>query len=298
MATASKRVFRKAGPIGIAIAAIAAIVALSATAVVAAGTDFSVRGGDGGGAGLNCPRGMVRLGHVFDATASVFPGDPAPSVTIVATIADNGFLVEEVKTGTHTGTHLDAPGHFITGGRTVDDLAATDFVWPVYVVDVQARLAGPGADDFQLSVADIRQYERQNGKIAKGSLVVLRTGFDQKFRTPAFNDPAPGFSGAAVQWMVDKRNIGGLGSDTFGPDATSDADFNATYTILNNNRVAVTGLNNLASLQVKGDVMIAPAVALRDGSGYQVDPLGCLGRNARNDGDNDYHQPNGRNDDD
>jgi kynurenine formamidase len=284
MSNISKTLLRKVLPVGVAMAA------LSGTAVLAAGNDFSIKGGDGGGAVLNCPNGMVRLGHVFDETASVFPGDPAPIITIVATIPVLGFLVEQVTTGTHTGTHIDAPGHFIAGGRTIDDLAATDFVWPAYVIDVQARIAAPGADDFQLSIADIKQYEQQNGKIAKGSMVVLRTGFDAKFRTTAFNDPAPGFSGAAVQWMVDKRNIDGVGSDTFGPDATSDALFDATYTILNNNRLALPGLNNLASLQVKGDIIMAPAVALKDGSGYQVDPLGCLGKVQRNDNDNDYHQ--------
>lgn len=292
MSNISKLLRRKVVPIGVALAA------LSGTAVMANGNDFSIKGGDGGGAALNCPRGMVRLGHVFDATASVFPGDPAPSVTIIADIENNGFLVEEVKTGTHTGTHLDAPGHFIADGRTVDDLAATDFVWPVYVIDVQARMAAVEDDAFQLSVADIKLYEKQNGKIAKGSMVVLRTGFDAKFGTPAFNDAAPGFSGDAVQWMVDKRNIDGIGSDTFGPDATSDSDFAATYTILNNKRLALPGLNRLANLQVKGDIIMAPAVALKDGSGYQVDPLGCLGKTTRDDNDNDYQQgANGKTED-
>jgi kynurenine formamidase len=286
MSNISKTLLRKVLPVGVAMAA------LSGTAVFAAGNDFSIRGGDGGGAALNCPNGMVRLGQVFSEASSVFPGDPAPVISLATTIAADGFQVEKVITGTHTGTHLDAPGHFVAGARTVDDLAATDFVWPVYVIDVVARIASPTPDDFQLSVADIKQYEKQNGKIAKGSMVVLRTGFDTKFGTPAFNNPAPGFSGAAVQWMVDKRNIDGIGSDTFGPDATSDAAFDATFTILNNNRIAIPGLNRLASLQVKGDIMMASAVALKDGSGYQVDPLGCLGRTNRDDNDNDYQQGN------
>ena len=109
-------------------------------------------------------------------------------------------------------------------------------------------------------------------------MVVIRTGFDAFFGTPAFLNAAPGFAGATVQWLVDERRIGGIGSDTFGPDATSDADFSATYTILANDRVALPGLNNLAALQVKGDLLLAPTVALRQGSGYQTDPIGCLGQ--------------------
>jgi kynurenine formamidase len=263
------------------------LVAVATTAGVAASNGFRVSGGAGSGAKLECPGGMARLGHIFDQNASIFPGDPSPTITIVATIPVLGFLVEEVKTGTHTGTHLDSPGHFITGGRTVDQLAAEEFVWPAYVIDVRARMATTADDGFQLSIADIKAYEKQNGKIKNGSMVIIRTGFDQFFRTPAFLDAAPGFSGAAVQWMVDQRKIGGIGSDTFGPDATSDTAFDATYTILNNNKVALPALNNLQALQVKGDIIMAPTVALRAGSGYQTDPIACLGRSANGNRDND-----------
>ncbi len=263
------------------------VVALLSVAGVAASNAFKLSGGDNGGAKLECPRGLARLGHPFDQNASVFPGDPAPHISLAATIEDNGFLVEEVTTGTHTGTHLDAPGHFIAGGRTVDQLAGSELVWPVYVIDVRQRMAATEDDGFQLSVADIRAYEKQNGKIKNGSMVVIRTGFDAFFGTPAFLNPAPGFSGAAVQWLVEQRNVGGIGSDTFGPDATSDTDFAATYTILNNNRVALPGLNNLEALQVKGDILMAPTVALRNGSGYQTDPLACLGRIENGNHDND-----------
>jgi kynurenine formamidase len=254
-----------------AVAMAVGFVAAMAVTSVASGNNFRVTGGD----------------HVFDESASIFPGDPAPSITVVANIADDGFLVEQVTTGTHTGTHLDAPGHFIDGGRTVDQLAGKDLVWPLYVIDVRDRMAATADDGFQLSIADIRAYERQNGRIKNGSMVVIRTGFDAFFRTPAFLEAAPGFSGDAVQWLVDQRNVGGIGSDTFGPDATSDADFAATFTILNNNRVALPGLNNLGAMQIKGDIVMAPTVALRDGSGYQTDPLGCLGRVSNGDHDND-----------
>jgi kynurenine formamidase len=268
--------------LGIGVATLAA-----GTVAVASGVGVTFRGGDGGGAVLSCPRGMARLGHVFNEAASVFPGDPAPDITIVATVPVNGFQVEEVKTGTHTSTHLDVPGHFIEGARTVDDLRADEFVWPAYVIDVRDRVAAPGDDDFQVTVADIRAYEQQHGRIAKGSMVILRAGFAEKFRTAAYADPAPGLSGDAVNWLVSNRQVGGVGSDTFGPDASSDTNFSATYNILAADKVALPGLNNLDALQVKGDLIMAPAVALENGSGYQVDPLACLGRIARNDSDNE-----------
>jgi kynurenine formamidase len=263
------------------------LVTVAATAGMATGNGFRLTGGDNSGAKLECPGGLARLGHIFDENASVFPGDPAPHIRLATNIPENGFQVEEVTTGTHTGTHIDAPGHFIAGARTIDQLTAEELVWPAYVIDVRARMAAVADDAFQVSVDDIKAYERQNGKIKHGSMVIIRTGFDQFFRTPAFLNAAPGFSAAAVQWMVDQRKIGGIGSDTFGPDATSDADFGATFTILNNGKVALPGLNNLQALQVKGDIIMAPTVALRAGSGYQTDPMGCLGRSSNGNHDND-----------
>lgn len=262
------------------VVALAVVIAMVSTAGAAAasGYDFRVDGGGDGNALVQCGGGMSRLGHVFDENASLFPGDPAVIITVVNTIPVDFFLLENVSTGTHTGTHLDSPGHFIDGGRTIDDLDATEFVWPAYVIDVRDRIAAEGPD-FQLTKQDIKAYERENGEIQPGSMVIIQTGFETKFGTPAYvDDVAPGFSEKAVRWLFTKRDIGGLGSDTLGPDATSDVDFLATYTALSFDGVTMPGLNNLDSLNRTGDIIIASAVALRDGSGYQVDPLACHGR--------------------
>jgi kynurenine formamidase len=253
--------------------------ALGAGSVVVAQGGFRVD--TDAGASLRCPGGMARLSHVFDENASIFPGDPETEIEIITTIQNDGYLVERVTTGSHTGTHLDAPGHFIEGGRTVDELLATDLVWPTYVIDVRDRMARVDDDAFQLTVNDIKRYERKNGRIPDGAMVIIRTGFEDLFGTDAYFDPAPGFSGDAVQWMVDQRDIGGVGSDTLGPDATSDEDFAATYTILDNDRVALPDLAGLDALQTKGDILMTGAVKLRDGSAYQVDPLACLGSAGR-----------------
>lgn len=235
---------------------------------------FQVKGGGNSNALLRCNGGMTRLSHVFDTNASVFPGDPPPEIEIVFDVATDGFLVEEVKTGTHTGTHLDAPIHFIEGGRSVDELEAEELVWPAYVIDVRDRMAAEGPD-FQLSARDIRRYEREVGRIPRGAMVIIQTGFDAKWGTPAYLETAPGFSGDAVQWLFDRRRISGVGSDTFGPDASSDGDFLATFTALKNDGVALPNLNNLDELHRNGDIIMTGAVRLTEGSGYQVDPLAC-----------------------
>lgn len=266
-----------------------------------------VGSGAGEAASLSCPGGMTRLGHPFDEQMSVFPFDPAIHVENLYTVAVDFFKVEDIDTGAHAGTHIDVPAHFIEGGRTLDQLAAEEFAWPVYKIDVRDMDLG---GDLFVESSDIEAYEALNGPIEPGSLVVLQTGAEEffgldgdgdEYRLARKNDGQgngnglliephladnaddlfdfanPGFSGAAVQWLFDNRFIDGVGSDAYGPDAATDDLFDATYTTLLNDGVAVVALANLDSVAVTGDLMIAPAVNLTDGSGFSVDPLACHG---------------------
>ena len=262
--------------------AITVLIAMVSTIGVAAATDgfgLRVRGGAGSGAVLKCPGGMTRLAHSFDeGFTTVFPGDPEVMVDIVNTIPVDFFLLERVTTGTHGGTHLDAPRHFIEDGRSIDELDATEFVWPAYVIDVRDRVETEGPD-FQLTKDDIRDYERHNGRILEGSLVIIQTGHEELFGSPSYTMVNhPGFAAETVTWLIENRWIGGLGSDGLGPDASIDADFAATFTMLDADGVTLPGMNNLDSLNAKGDIIMAPAVPLAGGSGYQVEPLACHGR--------------------
>lgn len=256
--------------------ALAFVVATSAGAAGAA-YHYRVKGGGPGHARLACNGGVSQLSHVLNENASIFPGDPETSIEIFANVADDGYLVEDLSVATHTGTHLDAPGHFIEGGRTVDQLDATELIWPAYIIDVRDRMEAEGAD-FQLTKADIKAYEDENGRIKKGSMVIIRTGLAEAFGTDGYFAESPGFSGASVQWLVDKRKVGGIGSDNFGPDATSDELYDATYTILANDKVALPGLTNLDSMNVTGDIIMAAPIRLENGSGFQVNPIACHGK--------------------
>lgn len=110
-----------------------ALAAFSLAGVAGAGVGVKISGGGGSSrqASLSCPGGMTRLGHVFDENGSIFEGDPVTEIEQVTSIAVEGYLVERVTTGSHNGTHLDAPGHFFSrmAGR-IDELQAQEFVWP------------------------------------------------------------------------------------------------------------------------------------------------------------------------
>lgn len=272
----------------LAVVAVISVLAGSATAAAAAVSGVFVRGDGPQPAMVRCPGGMTRLGHEFNDQMSLFAFDPAVVIENEYTVAEDFFLVEDVDTGSHAGTHLDVPAHFIEDGRTVDELAAEEFVWPVYKIDVRGQTF---ADNF-VDIGDIEAYESEHGTIPAGALVVLQTGAEEFWGAEEvlidedgnsanvddfFDFENPGFSGAAVQWMFDERGIDGVGSDAYGPDAFGDDLFDATFTTLANDGVALVALANLDSVNIRGDIIMAPTIALSEGSGFTTDPLACHG---------------------
>jgi len=108
---------------------------------------------------------------------------------------------------------------------------------------------------------------------------LLYTGFGAKYGTPAYADDAfPGLSADAVQQLYNQRSIKGLGSDTFGPDSSSDSDFSASYTSYLNGGITIENMNNLQALKGRrfGDLIVATPARLKDGSGYQTNVLAFL----------------------
>jgi kynurenine formamidase len=271
------------------VGAVCALILLGGAGVAGASVaGIFIKGGGPNPAMLRCPGGMTRLGHELNEHMSIFAFDPAIHVSNEYTVAADGFLVEDIDTGAHAGTHLDVPAHFLENGRTVDELAADEFVWPVYKIDVRGQTF---PDNF-VTIDFIEDYERDHGKIADNSLVVLQTGAEEFWGAEErvvnedgnaenvddlFDFSNPGFSGAAVQWLFDNRKIDGVGSDAYGPDAAGDDLFDATFTALANDGVALVALANLDSVNVRGDIIIAGTVALSDGSGFSTDPLACHG---------------------
>jgi kynurenine formamidase len=154
------------------------------------------------------------------------------------TVPKSGYLLEQITSlGTHTGTHISAPCHFHVGAPCLARLPERFFTpRPLVVLDLRPEIRRRGGDFF-VGVAGLRRFEHAHGRIPPGSYVVLYTGLSRVYhlgdhRRPGpmndYFDDVPGFSGAAVDWLFDERHILGVGSDTFGPDATFDPNFEAT----------------------------------------------------------------------
>ena len=194
----------------------------------------------------------------------------------------NNFTV-----GEHTGTHFDAPVHWVTGkdlaDNTVDAIAPANFIAPAVVIDVSEKAAADA--DYLLTVADIEEWEAEHGRIAPRSWVLLRTAWskrDVEGYTNRKEDGAhtPGPSAEAVRFLIDERDAHGLGVETIGTDAGQahllDPAYPAHTLFHGAGRYGLQCLANLDQLPATGSVVIAAPLKITGGSGSPLRVLALV----------------------
>jgi len=181
--------------------------------------------------------------------------------------------------GEHTGTHFDAPIHWISGrdlaNNSVDALPVEHFIAPASVIDCSAE-AGANAD-FLLTVGHIKAWERRHGRIAAGSWVLMRTDWSKRSDPVAYQNldetgqHTPGPDPACVRFLVKERNILGFGTETIGTDAGQAAHFKPPYPchyyMHGAGKYGLQCLCNLDLLPATGALMVAAPLKIREGSG-------------------------------
>ena len=108
---------------------------------------------------------IVDLSWEFTADTPIYPGDPEPSVTVATTLEKEGYNLSTLVMGTQTGTHVDAPVHFVKGKRSLDTFKPDDMVMPLCVLDLSKEVSQN--PDFTVTVDDILAWEEKNGKIVE-----------------------------------------------------------------------------------------------------------------------------------
>jgi len=193
----------------------------------------------------------------------------------------NNFTCSE-----HTGTHFDAPIHWITGkdlpNNAVDTIAPEHFIAPAAVIDCSWEAAGD--PDFVLSAQHIRAWEASYGVIQPGSWVLMRTDWSKRPREQYENRRAngahtPGPAPSAIQLLIE-RDVLGFGTETIGTDAGQahlfDPPLPAHSLLHGSGRYGLQCLTNLDRLPPKGAVIIAAPLKLLQGSGSPLRVLALV----------------------
>jgi kynurenine formamidase len=233
---------------------------------------------------------VVDLTHTFDGRTIYWPTSPSTFALEVlhAGPTPGGFYyaANRICTPEHGGTHLDAPVHFGEGRRTADAVPVGQLVAPAVVLDVEAKAAADA--DYRLAAADVEAWEARHGRIPRGAIVLLRTGWSRRWpdRKTYLGDDTPNDAsrlhfpsyGADAARLLVERGVGALGVDTASIDHGPSRDFPV-------HRLAaaaeVPGLENLTGLDrlpPTGAWVVALPMKVGGGSGGPLRAIALLPR--------------------
>ncbi len=193
------------------------------------------------------------------------------------------------RSGEHTGTHFDAPKHWVTG-KDLDDVAsvpASRLIAPAVVLDFSAPATADA--DFLLEVEDIQRWEQQNGPLPAGGWLLYRTGWDARsddqadFLNADEGGPhTPGISAECARWIAEESPVIGVGTETVGTDAGAAHSFDPAFPchsyLLGSGKYGLTQLQRLAELPPTGAVLIAGPLPIVSGSGSPARVLALVER--------------------
>jgi len=227
------------------------------------------------------PDRIVDLTYAFDANSVYWPtAEQFKLETDFEGMTDKGYFYSAYRysAAEHGGTHLDSPVHFAKGRYTVDQLPLERLMGPAIVIDVTEKCATNA--DYLVSVADFESWEKRNGKIPPGTIVLLRTGFgkfypDRKKYLGTEERGAeavaklhfPGLDPAAARWLTTNRSIKAIGLDTASIDYGQSTLFESHRALFEKNVPAFENVANLDQLPAKGFSVIALPMKIKGGSG-------------------------------
>ncbi|MGO8984692.1 MAG: cyclase family protein [Terriglobales bacterium] len=221
---------------------------------------------------------VVDLTHALNSQVPNYEGTQKPAfhAETVATVGKDGYFAREISLPEHFGTHIDAPAHFVAGSWTVDQIPVERLVEPLAVIDVRANVKGNL--DYQISVDDIATWEQAHGQIPPRAVVIAYTGWESRWNSSQDYRNAdahgvlhfPGYSKEAAKFLVEQRNIVGLGIDTLSIDYGPSKDFPVHQYTLAHSLYHLENVANLEHAPASGATVVVAPMKLEGGSGGPV----------------------------
>lgn len=232
---------------------------------------------------------MLRSKEFVDLTHAFHPGIPQwpgfdNEVRVTTYYYDegigekgHGFLAHQYRIPGQWGTHVDPPAHFAKGKRFLDEISVKEMILPLVVIDVSAQAkANP---DYQISMNDVRAWEKKYGPITKNAFVAMRTDWSKKWpNAEAMRNQDdkgvahyPGWSKEVLRYLYEDRNITASGHETTDTDpgvSTSKGDYSLETYILSQDKFQIELLANLDKVPEYGALVVVTFPKPKRGSGF------------------------------
>ena len=231
---------------------------------------------------------LIDLTYSFSADTHHWPtAKPFSLETVSEGRTPGGFFYSSYNysASEHVGTHLDAPFHFAERGWTTDQIPLGQTIGPAVVIDVRAKASKNS--DYLLEPADIRAWEKMHGRIARGAIVLIHTGWgkfwgDRK-RYFGSDEPGnvtdlhfPGLSSEAADFLIKERRVKAVGIDTPSIDHGPSGDFRAHQILGGANVPVFENVARLEQMPPKGATVFALPMKIKGGSGAPLRIFGLL----------------------
>jgi kynurenine formamidase len=225
---------------------------------------------------------LVDLTHSFSPTSPVWSGfgqakfSPAsdPQTKEPYTISKDGFRATYYEMVGQYGTHVDPPAHFAESGITMDQIPLKQMILPLIVLDNTRYQAKEPNHAF--SVADLRAWERQHGRVPKGSFVALRTDMYKDWDNPERfkRSPFPAWAFETIKFVYEQRGAVATGHESLDTDTTEKMD-SETY-LLKNGHYQIEVMANLDKIPATGALIVVTWPKVKDGLGFPARAFAIL----------------------
>nr|WP_199315544.1 cyclase family protein [Planktothrix sp. FACHB-1355] len=225
---------------------------------------------------------VIHLSHVIDIDIPQWPGDPPVEFEIVAELEKHGYYLRRFSIGEHSATHINAPKSFYVNGMGIDRYPAESLIVPAVVIDMRDKVADNF--DYTLTINDVKNWEQQHGQIPVNSIVLLYTGWQEKWldKNAFLNQDSegklhfPALTSETTQFLIAERQIAGVGIDTHGVDCAQDPTFATNRLVLAQSGIVLENLTNLERLPPIGTILVIGHLRLKDGSGSPAAVIGLV----------------------
>lgn len=226
---------------------------------------------------MTFPYKFIDLTHALDSTIPTWNGGCGFNHYVHIDYSDctseDKFRVMKVKMHAGIGTHMDAPSHCIPGGRFIHDFDVNELIMQCVVIDVSDKCF----ERYSLSAQDVADFESKYGLIAKGSCVMVKTGWSKFWHEPLKyhnNHVFPSVSSEAASLLL-KRGVNALGIDTLSPDRPEDG-FKVHKTFLGADKVIIENVANLGSMPSTGSFVMVLPIKIKDGTEAPIRLVGLI----------------------
>lgn len=229
---------------------------------------------------MEFPYRIIDLSHPLQPGMPVWPGDPPLAITPAAGLDREGYYLNRLTLGEHTGTHAGAPAHYLAGGPAMDAIPVADLVAPLFTIAV------PLQGDALLEPADVAEWEARFGPLPPGCAVVVATGWSRHWsdearylgRAADTSLHFPGISPAAMGLIAGVRGARIVGIDSPGLDGGLSADYAAGKLLAHRGGLHLENLTALELLPPFGAWLVVGLLPIAGGSGSPARVLALVPR--------------------